>query len=93
MVRLSSKHSYIQPKQAEKPQEYGRGNRVRKAVNYCDDLTDEQFMKMCEDDDDLEELDSSLVAVPRRKKGRGRFKESSKSVKSGENNDDDYGDD
>ena len=48
---------------------------MRKAVNYCDDLTDEQFMKMCEEDDDVED-DSSLVAVPKRKKGRGRPKES-----------------
>ena len=48
-------------------------------------------MKMCEEDE-LEDGDSSLVAVPRRKKlkgGRMHLKESSKSIRSG---DDDYKD-
>ena len=46
---------------------------------------------MCEEDE-LEDGDSSLVAVPRRKKlkgGRMHLKESSKSIRSG---DDDYKD-
>lgn len=30
-------------------QEYGRGNRVRKQVNYFDDLTDNQWLKMMEE--------------------------------------------
>ena len=90
MVCRSSIFHIIQPKAAVKQLEYGRGNRVRKQVNYCDDLTDEQFMRICEDDDDMEDdNESSLVAVPdstRRRKGRARMsvKESSKSVRSGE---------
>ena len=40
LVRLSSISFFIQPKAAVQPQEYGRGNRVRKQVNYCDDWTD-----------------------------------------------------
>ena len=96
MVCLSSTHVIIQPKAAIKQQEYGRGNRVRKQVNYCDDLTDEQFMRMCEEDDDLEDCESSLVAVPgapRRRRGRAKLsvKESSKSIRSAEM-DDDYKD-
>ena len=30
-------------------QEYGRGNRVRKQVNYVDDMTDNQWLKMIEE--------------------------------------------
>lgn len=97
MVHLGGTYDIIQPKAAEKQREYGRGNRVRKQVNYCDDLTDEQFMRMCEEDDDLEDCDSSLVAVPdvsrRRRGGKPKLsvKESSKSVRSVEM-DDDYKD-
>jgi hypothetical protein len=48
---------------------------MRKQVNYCDDLTDEQFLKMCQQDEEEvegeEDGDSSnLVMVPKR--GRGR---------------------
>lgn len=40
------------PKELENKKEYGRGNRQRKQVNYSDDLTDEQFLKMCQQDED-----------------------------------------
>ena len=30
-------------------QEYGRGNRIRKQVNYVDDMTDNQWLKMIEE--------------------------------------------
>lgn len=33
----------MQARKNEDNKEYGRGNRVRKQVNYCDDLNDEQF--------------------------------------------------
>ncbi len=67
---------YFQPKQQEHQKEYGRGNRQRKQVNYCDDLTDEQFLKMCQQDEEEGEGEeeeggsSNLVVVPKR--GRGR---------------------
>ena len=38
------------PKTDDHKREYGRGNRLRKQVNYCDDLTDEQFLRMCQQD-------------------------------------------
>ena len=43
-------------------------------MNYCDDLTDEQFLKMCQQDEEEVEGEeggsSNLVVVPKR--GRGR---------------------
>ena len=83
MVHRSSTHQSTQPKAAEKEKvkEYGRGNRVRKQVNYCNDLTDEQLLKMCEEDDDVDDCDSSLIAVPRR---RGRRPRTIKEGKSSE---------
>ena len=53
--------------------EYGRGNRARRQVNYSDDLTDAQFLKLCQDDEvESEEHESELVAVPTMKKGKGK---------------------
>lgn len=56
------------PKAAEKAKEYGRGNRVRKQVNYRDDAHDDQFLMMNEDDE--QEDESSLIDVPKRRRGR-----------------------
>ena len=43
-------------------------------MNYCDDLTDEQFLRMCQQDEEEVEGEegrsSNLVVVPKR--GRGR---------------------
>jgi hypothetical protein len=39
----------MQPKKTEIAKEYGRGNRVRKQVNYCDDAQDDQFINAVED--------------------------------------------
>lgn len=61
------------PKEIDSKKEYGRGNRQRKQVNYSDDLTDEQFLKMCQQDEEEEPEDvgsSNLLVVPKR--GRGR---------------------
>lgn len=33
----------------EAHREYGRGNRVRKQVNYCDDENDDQFLNMADE--------------------------------------------
>lgn len=60
-----------EPKITNLNKEYGRGNRVRKQVNYSDDLTDDQFLKLCiEENEDSE--NSSLIAVPKKRARRGR---------------------
>lgn len=70
---------FIQPKAAEKAKEYGRGNRVRKQVNYCDDANDDQLLNSMEDEEQQEE-ESSLIDVPkRRRRGRNLLKEIEKS--------------
>lgn len=67
-----------QPKQAEKAKEYGRGNRVRKQVNYCDDAQDDQFVNAAEDEEHQEE-ESSLIDVPKRRRRGRTLKEIEKS--------------
>ena len=52
---------------------------MRKQVNYCDDLTDEQFMRMCEEDDDMED-NSSLVDARKRRRRMGREESKERSV-------------
>lgn len=50
--------------------EYGRGNRVRKQINYSDEADDQMF-NMTEIDDydnNLEENDYSAIEVPKIKK-------------------------
>lgn len=69
----------MQPKKTETTKEYGRGNRVRKQVNYCDDANDDQLLNSMEDEEQQEE-DSSLIDVPiRRRRGRNMMKEIEKS--------------
>lgn len=56
----------------EAHREYGRGNRVRKQVNYCDDENEDQFLVMA--DEEEEENESNLVDVPKRSmRRRGRL--------------------
>lgn len=65
----------------EAHREYGRGNRVRKQVNYCDDENDDQFLNIA-DEEEEEENESSLVDVPKRnirRRGRMSAKEIEKS--------------
>ena len=60
----------IQPhKQPEKIREYGRGNRVRKQVNYCDDDANDEANGGIEDYEDMENSES-LIQVPKRRRGR-----------------------
>ena len=88
MVRLSSNYNLIKPKAFEKNKVYGRGNRVRKQVNYCDDLTDEQFMRMCEEEgeeeDEIEGSESSLVDVPGKRKRKGKLSRNDSKSKIGD---------
>ena len=42
-----------EPKDEEDNLEYGRGSRIRKQVNYVDDLTDTQWLKLIEDGKEL----------------------------------------
>ncbi len=82
----------IQPKAAEKAKEYGRGNRVRKQVNYCDDANDDQLLNSVDDEEQQQEEESSLIDVPkRRRRGRNLLKEieKSKSFDAAEENSDD----
>ena len=52
----------FQPKNEENNQEYGRGNRVRKQVNYVDDMTDNQWLKMIEEAKEF--TDIPVIIVP-----------------------------
>jgi len=36
--------------------EYGRGNRMKKNINYVDELTDNQWMRMLEEGIDIDEV-------------------------------------
>jgi hypothetical protein len=82
----------MQPKTTEKAREYGRGNRVRKQVNYCDDANDDQLLNSVEDEEQQQqEEESSLIDVPkRRRRGRNLPKEieKSKSIDPAEENSD-----
>jgi hypothetical protein len=46
------KDHVIQPKTTEKAKEYGRGNRVRKQVNYCDDDAHDEQLNLGEDEEE-----------------------------------------
>lgn len=80
--RRSGNTPLMQPKTTEKAKEYGRGNRVRKQVNYCDDANDANDDQMLNsvDDEEQQEEESSLIDVPkRRRRGRNLLKEIEKS--------------
>ena len=65
----------------EAHREYGRGNRVRKQVNYRDDENEDQFLNMA-DEEEEEENESNLIDVPKRsirRRGRLSAKEIEKS--------------
>jgi hypothetical protein len=82
LVRRSSngKQCLTQPKKTEKEKEYGRGNRVRKQVNYCDDANDDQFVNANDEEEEQLEDESSLIDVPkRRRRGKILLKEVEKS--------------
>jgi hypothetical protein len=61
-----------QPKNLESNKEYGRGNRVRKQINYSDEAADDQLFNMTEIDDydnnNLDENDYSVIEVPKIRK-------------------------
>jgi hypothetical protein len=68
VVRRCSKPYATQPKSnIEKKREYGRGNRVRKLVNYCDEENDDQQPKVGEEESEQED-ESSLIAVPKKRR-------------------------
>ena len=46
MVHLDSILYFIQPKNLEINKEYGRGNRVRKQINYSDEVIDDQVLNI-----------------------------------------------
>ncbi len=66
MVHRGSNFIFIQPKKAERDEERGKGKRVRKQVNYCDDLLDKLF------EDDANDLS---VESERRSKKKSKKKE------------------
>ena len=51
MVRINSISLTIQPKTTESTKEYGRGNRIRKQINYSDEALDEHMLNMTEFDE------------------------------------------
>ena len=67
MVRRNSNNELIQTHKTEIKKEYGRGNRIRKQVNYRDDLLDEQLNNIYMEVES-EEGQSSLIQVPKEKK-------------------------
>lgn len=57
-----------QPKNPEANKEYGRGNRIRKQINYSDQAIDDQVLNITEFDDEEAnnvENDYTPIEVPR----------------------------
>ena len=70
MVRRNSTHYLIQPRNPDAGKEYGRGNRLRKQINYSDEAIDDQVFNITEYDDDENNAgsnDYTPVEVPRRR--------------------------
>ena len=57
----------MQPKNLEVNKEYGRGNRVRKQINYSDEVIDDQVFNITDfyDEENNNENDYTPVEVPR----------------------------
>jgi hypothetical protein len=76
MVHRDGTDEDSQPKNTDANKEYGRGNRVRKHINYSDEAIDDQVLNITEfDDEDNNNAsnDYTPVEVPRaRKEERSR---------------------
>lgn len=52
------------PKDLEEKREYGRGNRKRTNVNYSDELSELQFLKMLDEDDNSSNVIYKKINFP-----------------------------